>query len=264
MPVRASRSSQFDAAIAGLEKISGAGTAYYIANHKWRCVDDALRLARMVPAGGRILNVGGRPYLFEYIARELGLDVVTLDIDPARNPAECADLGLEVIAADIETAEGREKADLGSYDIVCLAEIFEHMRIDLFATFRHLAFAMRPDARLYLSTPNFHYAPRLLKMLATWRSGPSLVGEWSKLAAVGHMGHVREYARGELVEFFEAAGFRVEDSFVRNSNAIDLAGGGWKQYPLRLLARWLSGRFDRFGEELVFVLVPAGVPGSGR
>ena len=145
----------------------------------------------MVPAGGRILNVGGRPYLIEYIARELGLDMVTLDIDPARNPAERADLGLEVIAADIETAEGRAKADLGRYDIVCLAEIFEHMRIDLLATFRHLAFAMRPDAGLYLTTPNFHYAPRLL-------------------------------------------------------------------------ARWLSGRSDRFGEELVFVLVPAGVPGSGR
>lgn len=257
MPTRASRSTQFDHAISRLESLSSEGTAYYIADHKWRCIDDALRLAQLLPAGGRILNVGGRPYLFEFIARELGLEVVSLDIDPSRDPAECAALGHEIIAADIETAEGRAAARLDQYDIICLAEIFEHMRIDLLATFRDLSTAMRPDARIYLTTPNFYSAPQLFKMLAAGRSGPSLVREWGKLDAIGHMGHVREYARCELIEFFAATGLRVETSFVRNSNEISLSAGGWKEFPFRVVARWLAGRFNRFGQELVFVLAPA-------
>ena len=257
MPQQVAATDRFDTAIARLEAISTPSTAHYIRYHKQRCIDDARQIASRFP-GARVLNVGGRPYLFEYVAREMGLDVVTLDLDPSRNPDEIADLGITVIAADFETAEGRAAVDLAAFDVICLAEIFEHMRIDLLGTFAHLAQAMRPDALVYLTTPNFYHAPGLLRMLAEGRSGPPLAGEWRKLHTVGHMGHVREYSRRELVEFFAAAGLAVDRHWVRNTRFPAITGGGVAQVPVRLLARLLARYCDAFGEELVFLLRPAG------
>ncbi|MXO70384.1 class I SAM-dependent methyltransferase [Alteraurantiacibacter buctensis] len=243
-------------AIARVEGFNPASNGAYIRYHRQRCIDDVAQLASAFP-GARILNVGGRPYLFEAIAQVAGLTVDTLDIAPDRDAATIADLGLSVRCVDIEHAAQRQVLDLSPYDVVCMAEIFEHLRIDLVGTFRDLAGAMRPDAVLYLTTPNFYYAPNFLKMLATGRSGPHLVSEWNKLAGVGHMGHVREYAAGELAEFFRFTGFAVDRLIRRTTNPQALLGGGIKQVPGRLLARGMTGLSDRFAQELVFILRPA-------
>ena len=257
MPYSVATTSRFDQAIDRLRRIAGPACDGYIADHGCRCIDDALQLQRIYP-DARILNIGGRPYLFEYITRELGLQVTTLDLAPERNPFEIADLGLTVMPLDIERAEDRAQLDLSPYDVICMAEIFEHLRIDLVGTMRFFARAMRPDARLYLTTPNFYFAPTLLRTLAQGRSGPSLVQEWNKLGAVGHMGHVREYSSADLNEFFAFCGLEVERLEMRNSRQIDVRGGGWVQLPVRWLARFAANRFDRFAQELVFTLKPAG------
>ncbi len=243
-------------AIALVEGSNPASNGAYIANHRRRCIDDVAWLAAAFP-GARILNVGGRPYLFEAIAQVAGLRVDTLDIAPDRDAATIAELGLSVREVDIEDAAQRQALDLSPYDVICMAEIFEHLRIDLVGTFSDLARAMRPDAVLYLTTPNFYYAPAFLKMLAGGRSGPGLVGEWGKLGAVGHMGHVREYAAGELAEFFRFTGFTVDRLIRRTTNPQRLQGGGMAQVPVRLLARGLAAVSGRFAQELVFVLRPA-------
>ncbi|MCT2557749.1 class I SAM-dependent methyltransferase [Tsuneonella sp. YG55] len=253
MPVTVHPTTRFDPAIDRLERLSGGSNAWYLANHRDRCCDDVERLARLRP-GGRILNVGGRPYLFEFAAREAGLAVDTIDLDPGRNPREVADLGVKVLQVDIEDPQSRAALDLARYDVICMAEIFEHLPIDLPSTLGFVRDRMRKDALLYLTTPNFYYAPSFLKALVQGRSGPSLVAEWSKLENTGHMGHVREYAAGELFEFFGHLGFAVDSFLVRNSRPVDLRGGGVAQWPVRLLARFLAARFDRFGQELVFVL----------
>ncbi|MFB0610868.1 class I SAM-dependent methyltransferase [Aurantiacibacter poecillastricola] len=256
MPYTVTQTTGFDSVIARLNDATGHYAASYIADHKQRCIDDARRLAREFP-GARILNVGGTPYLFEYIARELGLDVVTVDLDPSRDPQQLADLGINVQQVDIETPEGRSAVDFQSYDVVVMAEILEHMRIDLVATLRGIAESLRADARIYLTTPNFYYAPSFARMLAEGRSGPPLVKEWRKIGEVGHMGHVREYTRRELEELFAFCGLVVESLTVRNCREVDVRGGGAAQYPLRLLANALARRFDRFGQELVYLLRPA-------
>ena len=253
MPLTAAPTTRFDDAIARLERVAGGASEFYIRHHERRCCDDALRLSQLRP-GGRILNIGGRPYLFEFVARELGLDVETLDLDTGRNPREIADLGVAVLQVDIEDPRSRASLDLASYDVICMAEIFEHLRIDLLSTLEFVRSGMRDDAVLYLTTPNFFYAPSILKAWVQGRSGPSLVAEWSKLASSGHMGHVREYAAGELFEFFGHVGFAIDSFLVRNSRPIELAGGGILQIPVRMLARFLASNFDRFGQELVFVL----------
>lgn len=255
MPVITQPTDRFDPAIDRLRAVSGGNADGYIADHKLRCIDDAQRLAALRP-GGRILNVGGRPYLFEYIARELSLDVTTLDLAPGRNTAELADLGLDVREVDFENADARARVDLANYDLICMAEIFEHLRVDLPGMFRDIASRMRSDALVYVTTPNFYYAASFLKMLASGRSGPSLTKEWGKLEQIGHMGHVREYARGELAEFFRSTGFAVADFFARTRHRSPAFKGSFAQFPFRLLANVLATRTDRFAQELVFILRP--------
>lgn len=247
---------RFDPAIERLRAIAGPAGDGYIHFHKDRCIDDALRLARLYP-GARILNLGGKPYLFEFIAAELGLQVDTVDLAPDRNPAEIEALGGNVSQVDIEDSASRESLDLAAYNVICMAEMLEHLRIDLIGTLRFLASRMRGDARLYLTTPNFYFAASFLKMLAQGRSGPDLVGEWRKLDAIGHMGHVREYSRRELDELFHFAGFAIEDFLVRNTREVSLREGGIAQLPFRALARLLARTCDRFGQELVYTLRPA-------
>lgn len=234
------------ALIEAQERLIGVLTdpwATHFARHQARrSADDVLRLAASHP-DGRVLNVGGAPYLFEVFAKEHGLVVDTLDIDPDRHAGVIGHYGLSVRAADFENASDRATIDLSAYDVIALCEVFEHMRIDLVGMMRDVRRRMRPDAIVYLTTPNFFYAPRYIKTLKKGTSGPSLVSEWRKLADIGHMGHIREYSRAELTEFFEFCGFSCEFAY-RNSRP---SSGK--------LGTFLS-RFDRFCQEFVITLRP--------
>jgi hypothetical protein len=243
MTVPARSTPALDAATARLKAAQTDPWAIHYCTHQaLRCADDALRLAALHP-GARELNVGGAPYLFEVCAAELGLSVDTLDIAPARHAAVIAEFGLNVRALDFENAAARGALDLAAYDVICLCEVFEHMRIDLIGMLTDIRARMAPHAVVYLTTPNFYYAPRFLPMLWRGRSGPSLVSEWRKLGELGHMGHVREYARVELEELFRFVGFTSDFAF-RNSRPTKKPVG-------RFLAR-----FDRFCQEFVVVLKP--------
>lgn len=218
----------------------------YIAQQSARCLDDARRIAGLAP-GGRVLNIGGAPYVFDVLARDLGHAVHAWDIDPERNRAAIASLGLSVSAVDVE-APG-PLPDLSGHDVVCLAEVLEHLRIDLVGTLRRIRDGMDDDALFYVTTPNFHFAPRFWRMLVQGRSGPSLVEEWRKLGELGHMGHVREYSRRELVELFAFCGFRVERMIARNGNGLVGRGFGPAAF-----ARALARRCDGLAQDFVFLL----------
>ena len=75
------------------------------------------------------------------------------------------------------------------------------------------------------------------------------LAEWRKLGDLGHMGHVREYARGELEELFAHCGFRVEQVIARNSHGTTPSGFG----PMGL-ARRLARHCDGLAQDFVFLL----------
>lgn len=218
----------------------------YIAQQSARCLDDARRIAALAP-GGRVLNIGGAPYAFDVFARELGLAVEAWDIDPERNRRAIDELGLSVRAVDLEGDAALPP--LSGHAVICLCEVLEHLRIDLVGTLRRIREGMDDGALFYVTTPNFHFAPRFWRMLVQGRSGPSLVEEWRKLSDLGHMGHVREYSRRELVELFAFCGFRVERMIARNGNG--LAGRG---FGPAAFARALARRHDGLAQDFVFLL----------
>ena len=156
----------------------------------------------------RVLNVGGAPFLFEFLVRRTypEVDIVSVDIDPERFRPFIDAIGLEAVAANVEIELPRLAGD---FDVVVFAELLEHCRINLIETVSRIATLVGPGGRLYLTTPNGTSLARRLRFMRG-RSGPSLVNEWSKLTSLGHMGHVREYSAKELRELFEYCGLEVE------------------------------------------------------
>lgn len=242
MPVTEISEAPFGERFHKLRQVSDSDWAQtYIGYHAARCAFDVRYLSRNFQ-GSRILNVGGAPYIFEAAASATDLSVTTVDIDPGRHRGVVEALGLDVIEGDFENAAFREGLDLSSYDVICLCEIVEHFRLNLIGLLRSIKARKRDDTVLYVTTPNFYFAPRFATFMKQGRSGPPPVEEWRKLEELGHMGHVREYSKIEMEELFRFAGFEVADFFYRNSQ------------PSKGLMGAISRMFDRFAQELVFVL----------
>ena len=180
-----------------------------------RIESDAL-LVEQQHEKGRLLNVGGAPYVFEYLLKQNNpnIEITSFDVSPERLKDLSDAIDLDVKKVDIEhPLEGGD----GVYSTVVFNEVFEHCRLDLFTVMDNLQRLLEPGGLLILTTPNGFSLGNIWKFLVKQRSGPSLVSEWGKLKELGHMGHVREYTLKELSEFFEAAGFKVVSADYRRS-----------------------------------------------
>ena len=223
----------------------------YIRNHRFRCYDDVKNIIKL-QNGSRVLNVGGAPYAFEVLGASSGLSITSLDLEPDRHSGVLEGLGISVIKADIEQKDKRNDINFSEYDVISMCEVLEHMRIDLLGLFFDLKNSIREDCKIYLTTPNFYFARSFFLCIFSRRSGPSLVKEWGKLSALGHMGHVREYSKRELIELFEYAGFTVDLCLVRNRSSYVRMTPKW--FLPTLIFSFLEKVFDLFGQEFVFVL----------
>ena len=79
------------------------------------------------------------------------ITLTSLDIDPSEYSKEINDLGLEVIGCDIEKQSARDNVNFSDYDVLCVCELFEHMRLDLIGTFEDIYNKMKPGSYLYLT-----------------------------------------------------------------------------------------------------------------
>jgi len=168
------------------------------------------------------LNVGGAPFLFEYLIRKSQpeLKLVSLDLAPYRFPLVSKILRTEIIQLDIEQGNALEVADLGKFQCIVFCEIFEHLRINLLRTVSLLGNLLDQDGILYLTTPNGVGLSAWMSKLIKGRTGPDPVQEWRKLSQIGHMGHVREYSSREVEEVLREAGLRVAKTFFRRQSTL--------------------------------------------
>ncbi len=207
--------------------------------------DVALVLARNPKS---VINVGAAPFMFEFLVRKVhnsAIDLVAIDIDPDRLGRFAGELGVALVKGNVET----DAIDVPSQaDIVVWTEMIEHCRIDLIGTTKRVAGLAKPGGSVYLTTPNGRSLTRTLRFLGG-RTGRSLIDEWSKLQTVGHMGHVREYSRKELDEFFIHCGLSISDFRTRPA----LRSGG--RLPRRVIRR-LENVVPRWRDSLVYVLSP--------
>jgi SAM-dependent methyltransferase len=167
-----------------------------------RLAHDLDLVTATVPTGHRVLDLGAAPPILCAALSELGYAVKGVDIDPTRFGQTSAALGLDVRRCNIET-EALPCKD-ASVDAVVLHEVFEHLRIDLIATFEEIARVLRPGGLLLVSTPNLLSLSGMLNLLVRGRAqaiDARPFEQFEKLRTLGHMGHVREYTTVEVCEF---------------------------------------------------------------
>jgi SAM-dependent methyltransferase len=164
----------------------------------------------------RIVNIGAAPFLFEFLIREYrpNIEIFSVDLEPERFSEIVKNLEIQPIKLDIETCSEEDFTKIcKNPDTIVLAEVFEHLRVDLLSTITLLYNVLAPGGRLYITTPNGLGLRQFIRFLGG-RTGPKPVREWGKLRSIGHMGHVREYSLKEVKEVLQNSGFIIEESSI--------------------------------------------------
>ncbi|MCS6955674.1 MAG: class I SAM-dependent methyltransferase [Candidatus Calescibacterium sp.] len=170
---------------------------------------DFLKNAR----NGKILEIGADPYHFTGLCKLEGIDIISLDIHPDYENHIVKTLGLKVIACNIETE--KMPFEEGTFDVIMFNEVFEHLRINPIATLKEINRVLKPGGILYLTTPNMYMIRNIYRFVRGWGLDDPYY-EFNKLNEVGYMGHVREYARWQIVKFLSNTGFEVEKIMYHN------------------------------------------------
>lgn len=184
---------------------------WYVARRE--ILREQLRLLTL-PAGAEILEVGSGTganlALLAQFGRVTGLEMEQRAIDLARRS-----LGRR---EDIRLLQGRCPEDLGRlaqrFDLVCLFDVLEHIAQDLEALSR-LRALLKPGGRLLLTVPAYQ-----------WMWGPH----------DEHFHHARRYAKGELLQACDCAGFAVARACHFNTLLFPLA------LAERLREKWTGRR----------------------
>lgn len=192
----------------------------YYHSHCIRLAFDLELCAKHCAPASRILEVGSIPLLLTHSLKQAGYAISGVDVDPSRYSDAIVRTGLTVAQCDIE----REALPFPDeqFDCVLLNEVFEHLRINLIHTASELSRVLKPDGLLFVSTPNLR-SYRGLKNLLFHGKAFAICAEpfheFSKLKAIGHMGHIREYTPVEVMSFMRHFGMVAEKVIFRGEPA---------------------------------------------
>jgi len=187
------------------------GLRVWLGRYFWlqrsRIVSDLALISEVARPTDVVLEVGSLPSLVHSALSHLGYRVVGVDIAPHRQKEAINALGLTCIGCDIEH-RWLPFAD-ASFDLVCVNEVFEHLRVNLIRTSAELRRVLKPGGTLIVSTPNLMEAGRLFKLLVLGET-VGIYDQWQTLETLGHMGHVREYTKTDVRKFFGRMGFQCQ------------------------------------------------------
>jgi SAM-dependent methyltransferase len=189
----------------------------YSASQGERLAIDVDIVKAFVQPGAAILELGAVPLILTLSLSELGFDVAGVDLDPSRFSDAIAQHELRVEACNIES-EALPFPD-ASFDALILNEVLEHLRINPVHALREARRVLRPGGTLLLSTPNLRSLDGIWNLLVRGRSyaiANNVYDEYLKLEHLGHMGHVREYAPGDVQPLLGRVGFDVKQLLFRN------------------------------------------------
>ncbi|HEX4188842.1 MAG TPA: class I SAM-dependent methyltransferase [Solirubrobacteraceae bacterium] len=188
----------------------------YARSQRFRLAVDVDIAKAFVEPGAKVLEVGALPLLLNLALAREGFDTVGVDLDPSRFQNAIAEHGLDVVACNIET-ERFPFAD-ATFDAITFNEVLEHLRINPVHCLRETHRVLKPGGKLMLETPNLRSLVGVRNLVVRGRSyaqANSVYDEFQKLERLGHMGHAREYATGDVEDLLQRVGFRVDELVFR-------------------------------------------------
>jgi SAM-dependent methyltransferase len=201
--------------------------AGYAKAHSSRLALDLELVDRFAAPSAAIVEIGAVPLILTRALQRADREIIGVDLAPGRFGESIARFALRVETCDIET-EQLPFAD-GSVDVVLFNEIFEHLRINPVHSLDEIRRILTPGGILLMSTPNLRSFHGLINLLVRGKSfavGGDIYDEYDKLTRLGHMGHVREYAPGDIQALLDRLGFRLDRMVFRglyNRRSMELA-----------------------------------------
>jgi len=166
--------------------------------------DDSLaRLARRIPAGARILELGpATGYFTRHLREALGCTVDAIELSPEM-AHHAQPWCRRIVVGDMERLDLAAALESATYDLILAADVLEHLR-DPWSLARRLAGCLAPGGRLLLSVPNVAYLGVLVDLLrGRFRYGNEGLMDRS---------HLRFFTFDSLRDLLEEAGWHVWDA----------------------------------------------------
>jgi len=192
----------------------------YLGTHRQHFLELLARVQRSARASDEVVDIGNFPGHFSVLLDQLGYRVVGVDLDPARAGSLWQKYGLKVLKADIEVDS--LPLESGAADVVVLAEVLEHLRLNPLHALKECHRILRVGGRLILSVPNVSPRHRIRFFLGRDYQG-DIVHEFESLESLGHMGHYRLLSHREVAAVLGYAKFSVREMRVAGW----LPGGRW-------------------------------------
>jgi len=166
------------------------GADPYYAEQAEERIANAHRLLALVPAGGRLLDVGCACGFLLVAARERGFEVQGLEASRWASEYARREYGLDVRTAALEDVDG----PTASYDVAVLADVIEHFT-DPRAAVRRLHTLLSQGGRLLILTPDIGSVVARIAGARWW----GLLDD-----------HYFYFSRATLRRLLESEGFTVE------------------------------------------------------
>lgn len=189
--------------------------------------------------GGCAIDLGAGSGALAVRLRELGFEVIAVDINKERFKADIPFVQLNLNNPDFSSLGGRV------FDFVTAVEVIEHLESPI-AFLRHIRSLLKPDGVALITTPNLDNAPSRFRFLLTGKLHMMDEKVPNHISPIFQDLFIRQYlprAGLKLVEhhFFPKNGYKVSRKYY--------------SWLLRLLARLLPGN-TLFGDIHISVLKP--------
>jgi len=193
--------------------------AAYLAFHRVRFRETLSRVAAAVPAGARVLDVGGQFLHLALALWGMGYAVDAVDVAPYAEEPRLLARARPRLGVHRIRALGQLEFPDATFDAVLLLEVLEHLAQNPRPVWAEVARVLKPRCRVIVTTPNLYRvgggggaALQVLRALTGRGTGPT-VDEVLTLQTGAH--HWKEYGRRELRRYFALLGWRIArmDSF---------------------------------------------------
>lgn len=147
---------------------------------------------------GRIMDIGCGNGGLLYLARQDGWDVRGLELSASAAHSIKEDLDIDVVAANFLEYEGK---DTGSYDVVCLRHVLEHLPDSILAMSK-IERLLKPGGLALLEFPNTASLAYAYKRFLKNRGLKN-----KKYSAQWRPGHCNEFCRKAFTYLLDRTGF---------------------------------------------------------